>query len=174
MRLALIATLLACPAVAQDIDPVDAYIALRADAADHAAAELAFHNNTWQMDKAESYEIDLAAARITWTFADGHTATARAELIGTWHPNTFLWGWAHPSAPPGSAQAAQAVKDWALETGLGHLTNPQPVTDLQGADSYASMATYLGLIEGVYVTEVRDETWVYIGFDNLQLRPAGS
>ena len=171
--LALIALFWAGAGQAESHSFADRYVALRENATSHALAELAAHNRSWRMDEAETYEVDLVAGTITWTFADGHTATAAAELIGTWYGNTFLWGWAHPSAPPGTAKAAQAVREWGEAENFSNMIEEQPVTDLDGAGTFAAIATYLGDIKGVYATEVRPGTWAYIGFGVVELSPAG-
>ncbi len=142
-------------------------------AGNHIAAQQLAHSGAWGLGDAERFDVDLQAGTITWMFTDRNMmVTAPAQLLGTWNPGdqTFLWGWAHPSAPPGTAVAAQAVKDWADQNGVVELQDRKIECDNDTCYSIAGIASPIGDLQGVYRFDAGGP-WAYVGFGNVTLNP---
>jgi hypothetical protein len=80
----------------------------------------AANDATWGMRHASKWDIDQDKGKIVFSFADGRTATASVQIVGTFNPkdNTFLWGWDHPAVNPKLRRAAAATRDWARKNKL--------------------------------------------------------
>lgn len=137
----------------------------------HTQALMAGHTAGWRIDKAANWDVDLAGGHITWTFTDGKIARASAQLIATWssQEDTFLWGWDHPSAPPGTAVAAQAVRDHAARHNIEQLLTGKVACSFEDGWQLAAMAVLAGDLQGVYRGQASDTAWAYIGFGNVTL-----
>src|SRR3569833_275888 len=74
--------------------------------------QLAEAHLSWGLGSAQRWELDQANGLISWYFPD-RTATAPAQIIGTWLPasSSWLWGWANNSIPPELARDSHAVRD---------------------------------------------------------------
>jgi hypothetical protein len=59
------------------------------------------HTLTWHLGQEQNWAVDLDAGIMVLTFANGTTATAAIQVVGTYNTldGTFLWGWDHPSVP---------------------------------------------------------------------------
>lgn len=131
-------------------------------------------HGAWGLGSDERWDVDLDAGVISWHFADrGHVARAPAQLLGTWNPadETFLWGWDHPSAPPGTAVAAQAVKTFADTYGVAELTTRSIACSFDDCYRIASTASPIGGLQGVYRGDAGGP-WVYLGFGEVSLTQA--
>ncbi len=140
----------------------------------HIQAQQVAHSSTWGLGSAERFDVDLEAGTITWQFPDKNVvANAPAELLGTWNPqdNTFLWGWDHPSTPPGTAIATQAVKTWADQNGVVELQQRSISCTNDECYSIAGIASPIGNLQGVYRFDAGGP-WAYVGFGNVTLSPA--
>ena len=137
----------------------------------HTQALMEAHTNTWGLGTAENWDVDLAAGQIAWSFADGKIARAPAQLIATWssQEDTFLWGWDHPSAPPGTALAAQAVRDHAARQNIEQLLGSKVACSFEDGWQLAALAVLAGDLQGVYRGQASDTAWAYIGFGNVTL-----
>ena len=139
-------------------------------AINHVQALQAGHNGGWGMDKATNYDIDLNAGTITFFLPGGTPAKADAQLLGTWNPNdqTFLWGWDHPSAPPGTAVAAAALRDHAQANGIESLSSSQTTCVLESCFGLAATAILAGDLQGIYRIDAGGP-WAYFGFGSVTL-----
>jgi len=137
----------------------------------HTQALMAAHTSSWRIEEAENWDVNLIGGIITWTFADGKVARAPAQLIATWSntEGTFLWGWDHPSAPPGTALAAQAVHDHAKRHNIKQLLDEKIVCSLEDGWQLAAMAVLAGDLQGVYRGQANETASAYIGFGNVSL-----
>lgn len=137
----------------------------------HTQALMAAHTASWHIDHAENWDVNLVGSVITWTFADGKIARAPAQLIATWsnQEDTFLWGWDHPSAPPGTALAAQAVRDHAARHNIEQLLEKKVACSFDDGWQLATMAVLAGDLQGVYRGQASDTAWAYIGFGEVTL-----
>lgn len=139
----------------------------------HAEALTAAHQSSWGLGSGERWDVDLAKGEITWIFPD-KVVRAPAQLIATWNSadTTFLWGWDHPSAPPGTAIAAAAVKAHADTSGIVELLDPKPSCSMEEGWALAAMAVLAGDLQGVYRGQASDTAWAYIGFGNVTISKA--
>ena len=139
--------------------------ALQEMAFNHTQALMAGHE-AWGVAEAFKWDVDLDAGSISWFFLDGRTVKAPAQLIGTWtgRDDSFLWGWDHPSAPPGSAHAAAAVKAHAERHAIGELQASRRSCGFEEGWQLAAIAVLVGDLQGVYRGQASPGTWAYLGF----------
>ncbi|MFV0523194.1 MAG: DUF6882 domain-containing protein [Acidimicrobiales bacterium] len=150
--------------------PTD-YTALADMAMNHVGALQTGHEQAWGMSRATDFEGDLNEGWIRWTLPD-LVAEATMQLLGTWNPadETFLWGWDHPSAPPGSAVAAGAVKTFADKHGISELQTAKTTVAFDDGWPLAAIAVLLGDLQGIYRFEASPGgPWAYVGFDRVRL-----
>lgn len=139
----------------------------------HVQALQNVHEGTWKMSEAERYDVDLSAGQIYWTYPD-KIVSAPAELLGTWSPQdgTFLWGWDHPSAPPGSAVSTAALKSHAVAHGITELQSSKTACDFDECWKLAAAAGLVGDLQGISRFEASPGgPWAYIGFGNITISP---
>ena len=136
----------------------------------HTQALMAGHQGSWNLGQGERWDVDLAAGQIIWSFPD-KVVRAPAQLIATWNSadETFLWGWDHPSAPPGTAVAAAAVKTHADAHGIAQLQEAKVECSMDDGWQLAAVAVLLGDLQGVYRGQASDTAWAYIGFGNVTI-----
>lgn len=123
--------------------------------------------------RATTWDVDLQEGTITWTLPD-RIVRAPGQLIATWNAQdeTFLWGWDHPSAPPGSAIAAAKVKAHADAHGITQLQTAKAGCSFEEGWQLASIAVLAGDLQGVYRGQASDTAWAYIGFGNVSMSAA--
>lgn len=76
--------------------------------------QTAAHSATWHFGEEERWEANQDTGEIIFTFADGMTARAQLQIIGTYNTQdgTFLWGWDHPSVLEPLRRSAELAKAW--------------------------------------------------------------
>jgi hypothetical protein len=113
--------------------------------------QLAEAHMSWGLASARRWELDQTNGLITWHF-DDRTATAPAQIIGTWHPagRTWLWAWANNSILPEMARDSRAVRDWAEEHGHAELIQPRVEADRERAATMAALAVRITGATGYY------------------------
>ena len=136
----------------------------------HAQALIGGHIASWGMDKCTSWDVDLQAGTIAWLF-DDKIARAPAQLLGTYseRDQSFLWGWDHPSAPPGTAIAAQMVKQHADAHGITQLQDSTVPCPFDDTWRLVAPAVLIGDLQGVYRGQAGPGTWAFVGFGNITL-----
>ncbi len=171
IRMVAVCTVLAIPAVAQD---VDGYTALLELAVPHADAELEGHKTGWGMFDIDRVDFTLAESRLDWGFPDGRTTHARAEMIGEWQDGAFTWAWAMRDMPPGTTAVAEAARAYGQIHGIAELTDTTVFGDLGAADDLASVVSYVTDVTGVYAFEWagREGAWAFFGFYDITVEPA--
>ena len=137
----------------------------------HTQALMAAHQGSWRLGEGDQWAVDLAAGEIRWTFPDGKLVRAPGQLIATWNSadDTFLWGWDHPSAPPGSAVAAAAAKAHADAHAIEELQISKVSCSMEDGWQLAAIAVLLGDLQGVYRGQASETAWAYIGFGNVTI-----
>lgn len=148
-----------------------AYADLLTMAREHVDA-LSDGHAAWGFGGEEHWSVDLDQGLIEWTFPD-RVVRAPAQLIGTWASDlgTLLWGWDHPSAPPGSAVAAQQVKDFADAHAIAELQVAEQTCPREQARELASIAVLIGDLQGLYVGQASRTALAYIGFGGVSIGP---
>jgi hypothetical protein len=113
--------------------------------------QLAEAHLSWGLGSAQRWELDQTNGLLTWYFPD-RTATAPAQIIGTWLPasSSWLWAWANNSIQPALARDSRAVRDWAEEHGHTSLTQPKIEADREMAATMAALAVRITGATGFY------------------------
>jgi hypothetical protein len=113
--------------------------------------QLAEAHLSWGLGSAQRWELDQTNGLLTWYFPD-RTATAPAQIIGTWLPATrsWLWAWANNSIPPALTRDSRAVRDWAEEHGHASLTAPKIEADKERAAMMAAFAVRVSGATGFF------------------------
>jgi len=125
---------------------------------------------------AADWAADLDAGTLTFTAPDGRVATASVQVVGTYNidDGSFLWGWDHPSVPPGLDRAAQAAKAWGEANGEALLTTRKlEVTEAQCWE-FTALACQLVDAAGGYRGPA-GSALVFMTYDDLVVaEPGGS
>jgi hypothetical protein len=113
--------------------------------------QLAEAHLSWGLGSAQRWELDQANGVISWFFPD-RTASAPAQIIGTWMPasGSWLWAWANNSIQPELARDSRMVRDWAEEHGHTSLTLPKVEADREAAAAMAALAVRITGATGFY------------------------
>ncbi|MGW2374204.1 DUF6882 domain-containing protein [Kitasatospora sp. NPDC001683] len=113
--------------------------------------QLAEAHTTWGLGTADRWGLDQRTGLITWTLPD-RTASAPAQILGTWSPNSasWLWAWANRSILPELSRDAGRVRDWAEAHGHTALAEPQLEADEERAATLAALALRITRATGFY------------------------
>lgn len=147
------------------------YADLLTMAREHVATLSGAHA-AWGFGREEHWSVDLDQGLLEWSFPD-RVVRAPAQLIGTWASDlgTLLWGWDHPSAPPGSAVAAQQVKDFADAHAIAELQAPEQPCTREQAQELACIAVLIGDLQGLYVAQASRTALAFLGFGGVAVSP---
>lgn len=148
------------------------YDALAEMAQNHTLLQQEFHMGTWGLGEGDRWNIDLETQKIWWTFED-KIVEADLEVLGTWsgRDNSFLWGWDHPSVPQSMRNATIKTKAYADEHDIDELKDSMTNCDFEDCWEIASIAGLIGDLDGIYRGEAGGSTWIYMGFNNITLKP---
>lgn len=99
------------------------------------------HAAGWGLGSGGTWALDPHGPTLTWTFPDGGTAHAPAQLLGTYAPaaSAWRWGWAHASLPAVLRRDAERLRAWGEEHGHGAFATPDLEVD------EAMLATLVGI-----------------------------
>jgi uncharacterized protein DUF6882 len=88
--------------------------------------QLAQAHMSWGLGSADRWGLDQRTGTITWAFPD-KTATAPAQIIGSYNPSakSWLWAWANESVLPELSRASLALRDWGEAHGQSAFTQPR-------------------------------------------------
>jgi hypothetical protein len=113
--------------------------------------QLAEAHLSWGLGSADRWHLDQTTGLITWYLPD-RTATAPAQIIGTYQPasSSWLWAWANNSIVPEMARDSRAVRDWAEEHGHTALILPRVEADNERAATMAALAVRITGATGYY------------------------
>lgn len=113
--------------------------------------QLAEAHLTWGLGSAQRWAFDQTNGLLTWYFPD-RSATAPAQIIGTWLPasRSWLWAWANNSIRPELTRDSRAVRDWAEQHGHASLTVPKIEADKEKAATMAALAVRVTGATGFY------------------------
>ncbi|OAH09688.1 DUF6882 domain-containing protein [Streptomyces jeddahensis] len=113
--------------------------------------QLARAHMSWGLGSADRWGLDQRTGVITWTFPD-KTATAPAQILGSWSPSSssWRWAWANESILPEMSRDACAVRDWAEAHGHDALAAPEVEADEQTAATLAALAVRITKATGFY------------------------
>ncbi len=111
----------------------------------------AAHDAAWQDGEAD-WAVDQDTRLITFT-GTKVTATAPAQIIGTYNTqdNTWLWGWDHPSVDDAMAEHARRVHEYGEQHGIADLTTRKLACDEMQAWAFTALACHLCDAQGAYL-----------------------
>jgi len=109
------------------------------------------HDAGWGLGEAD-WSVDQDQGEIVFTRADGVTATAAVQIVGTYNSEdeTWLWGWDHPSVAPALQEHAKRVRDYGKKHGIEQLTTRKLVCSEGEAWQFAALACKLCDAQGAY------------------------
>ncbi len=107
---------------------------------------------------------------ITFTSPDGVTATAPAQIVGTYDTSvgTWLWAWDNPSIQPALAAYARVAQEYGQRHGVPELTTAEVSVPEAKCWEFAAAACELAGGQGVYRGPA-DGSRVLIAFGTLRL-----
>lgn len=113
--------------------------------------QLARAHMSWGLGSADRWGLDQRTGIITWTFSD-KTATAPAQIIGSYNPSTasWLWAWANESILTEMSRDSRKIRDWAEAHGQLALIEPKIHTDEEKAATIAALAVRITHATGFY------------------------
>jgi hypothetical protein len=133
-----------------DVDPDDLGTLLLQG--EEMIEQLARAHLSWGLGSADRWGLDQRTGTITWTFPD-KTATAPAQIIGSYNPSTtsWVWAWANESILPGMSRDSLALRDWGEAHGQAALTQPRiDNVDESMAASLSALALRITRATGFY------------------------
>lgn len=109
------------------------------------------HRIRWGLGSAQRWDLDQTTGVITWTFPD-KTVTAPAQIIGSHNveAGSWLWAWANPSLEPIMCSAAERVREWGEQNGVGRLLEPKMDCDAEMAGTLAALSARVTEATGFY------------------------
>lgn len=115
-------------------------------------AKTSGHDLLWQIQDAEQWSVDQRAGTIQFQFADGRTATAPLQFIGSISTNdgTWLWAWDNPSVPEPLRQHTLVVRAYGEKLGHELLTTRKFPCDEELAWWLTALAAKLNNAQGAY------------------------
>lgn len=113
--------------------------------------QLARAHMSWGLGSADRWDLDQRTGLITWTFPD-KTATAPAQIIGSYNPSTasWLWAWANESILAEMSLDSRSIRDWAEAHGQPALAEPRIHADEEKAATLAALAVRITRATGFY------------------------
>ncbi|MER6025569.1 DUF6882 domain-containing protein [Streptomyces sp. NPDC001851] len=113
--------------------------------------QLARAHMSWGLGTADRWDLDQTTGLITWTFPD-KTATAPAQILGSFSPGSesWLWAWANKSILPAMSRDARRFRDWAETNGHPALAQPEINADVQAASALVAVAVRVTEATGYY------------------------
>ncbi|MEV5508221.1 DUF6882 domain-containing protein [Streptomyces orinoci] len=113
--------------------------------------QLANAHMSWGLGSADRWDLDQRTGVITWTFPD-KTATAPAQILGSWSPSSssWQWAWANATILPEMSRDSRAVSDWAEANGHPGLAKPTIEADEQMAGVIAALSVRITKATGFY------------------------
>ncbi|MGY5011335.1 DUF6882 domain-containing protein [Streptomyces sp. 900105755] len=128
---------------------------------------------SWGLGSADRWDLDQTTGIITWTFPD-KTATASAQILGSFAPRagSWLWAWANQSLLPHMSRDSRSFCDWAEANGHPGLAQPKIDADEQTASTLAALAFRITGATGYYRGPGGNSSYVIITFGPVTLTSA--
>jgi hypothetical protein len=162
----LMLALAGCSHRSADVDPTvfikQSLEGLRTQTSAHAA--------TWHLGEEANWAADQDTGRIQFTFADGTTAEAELQIVGTYNTldGTFLWGWDHPSVAEPLRKHASLAMEFGEKHGLSKFTERKVKCSEDEAWEFTAVAARLGKANGAYRGPA-GTALVYMTFGQIKL-----
>ncbi|MFK0113851.1 DUF6882 domain-containing protein [Streptomyces sp. NPDC091217] len=125
---------------------------------------------SWGLGSADRWDLDQMTGIITWTFSD-KTATAPAQILGSFAPRagSWMWAWANQSLLPDMSSDSRSFCDWAEANGHPELAQPKIDADEHTASTLAALAFRVTGATGYYRGPGGNSSYVIITFGPVTL-----
>lgn len=128
------------------------------------------HVEAWGLDKIDRWDLNQETGELSFSFADGIRAVARAQIIGTYNSEdqTWLWAWANSSVDEQLKKDAQKVREYGEKHRIERLTKSKWKGTEKDAWAMAALAVKLCEAQGAYLGPA-GKTYVFISFGEITL-----
>ncbi|WP_207957780.1 DUF6882 domain-containing protein [Streptomyces sp. YIM 98790] len=119
--------------------------------------KLAQAHMSWGLGTADRWGLDQQTGLLTWTFPD-KTATAPAQILGSYNPSagSWLWAWANASILPEMSRTAAGIREWGEARGHSAFTEPKLQIGEETAAALAAVSVSVTRATGFYRGSGRD------------------
>ncbi|WP_445257966.1 DUF6882 domain-containing protein [Nocardioides aurantiacus] len=140
---------------------------------DMIGESIAVHDRRWGMSSATAWRLDQQAARVEWDLADGRTASAPAQVLGSFNAaaGTFVWAWDNPTLLDEVSETAWRVRDYGVAHEVFALTTSPLKLDLDQLRDLVALAFRVGGCTGLFHPK-REHLTTYVVFGRVTLEPA--
>jgi hypothetical protein len=143
---------------------------------DTSVAELKAKNEAhqaWGLGSFDRWDIDQEDGHLVFTSDDGATATAPAQIIGSFSTkdNSWLWAWDNPSILDPLKTHSLKVKAYGEEHGIEKLTTRKWTGSEEDAWAMTALAVKLCDAQGAY-RGPSGSSYVFMTFGEVQLSKA--
>jgi hypothetical protein len=109
------------------------------------------HVDGWGLGSADRWDMDQTDGQLIFT-TKKLTATAPAQIIGTYSTQTgsWMWGWEHPSVEPHLQEHAKRVREYGEKHGIAALTTRKLECTEDEAWEFTALACHLSGAQGAY------------------------
>lgn len=131
----------------------------------------AAHSQVWHFGQEGRWDVDQDRGTIILRFADGVTATAPVQIVGTYDSSdsSFLWGWDHPYVAAQLQKHSVEVKAFGEKHGAKELTTRKIRCTPQRAWELTALAMRLAQANGAYRGETSPGKYAYFTFGEIRL-----
>ena len=109
------------------------------------------HVHTWGLGSTDRWDLDQEDGQLVFT-GKQLTATAPAQIIGTYstQSGTWLWAWDNPSVLPPLQEHARRVREYGEQHGIAALTTRKLECGEEEAWEFTALACHLCGAQGAY------------------------
>lgn len=125
------------------------------------------HKALWELGRETACHLDFEAGTLTVTLADKQVETP-LQIVGTLVEDTFTWAWADDQIPEAFTLHAQKVREYGQTKEVTELLTPTINANADDAWQYATLASFLAKVDGVYVAQVEGKH-VYVTLGELTI-----
>ncbi|MEM7734171.1 MAG: DUF6882 domain-containing protein [Deinococcota bacterium] len=134
---------------------------------DVAKSRTKTHKNLWELGREQACDLDLDTGMLTITLADKRVQTP-LQIVGTLVEDIFTWAWADDQIPNALTTHAQNVRDYGQLKEVSEIITPTVQASADDGWQYATLASFLARVDGVYVAQV-DDKQVYVTLGELTI-----
>ena len=133
-------------------------------------------HKAWGLGNFDEWNIDQEVGDLVFSNADGTTAVAPAQIIGSFstNDNSWLWGWANPSNLDNLKGHALKLKEYGEKHGIEKLTQQEWTGTEEEAWAMAALAAKLCEAQGVYRAPA-GPAYIFMTFGEVKIsKPEGA
>lgn len=127
-------------------------------------------HKAWGLGTFDRWDIDQQVGDLVFSNDDGTTATAPAQIIGSFstNDNSWLWAWDNPSIVDAMKRDALKVKQYGEQHGIENLTTRKWIGTEEDAWAMAALAVKLTGAQGAY-RGPSGKSFVFMTFGEVKL-----